>query len=459
MGRRCILELEDYSFERRARLLYNHLYFSDLPQEYRDVLLKDDLFLDIIKHAHFNPRVIEWLSTYSRSAHVAVEGYRTHVLSLLTSPEGIWDHAFRSQISNAARHVLLSFNTVGEWTAITDLEPAFIALHRLCAAKYNERIGPGDFRRALQELDGGFLTCNATQLSYLNPSVREFVASVILDERETAEDLINSAVRFKQLVNIWKLARTRPGSELWALTLNTELLGRALLRVLDGPSTRWEKSVRGGLVGYPIDSSLEIRLAFLADVAAILESRQLAEMALRVADNLTREWEHEVVDFTSVLRLLGSIGKNRWFLEHGGEDVYRNLRLGLLDGLEFARADDWLDLLAVPPNVLEWDDAEELRLQTALRVFEVKGARDERSDCSTLDELSSLRDSFARLCNEYGLDLRTQVGQLDEDITEREEQAENRDNSDEYLRERAVVRPAVFTEDDVREMFRTLSEG
>jgi len=40
---RCILELGDYSFGHRARLLYNHLYFSDLPQEYKDKVLKGGL--------------------------------------------------------------------------------------------------------------------------------------------------------------------------------------------------------------------------------------------------------------------------------------------------------------------------------------------------------------------------------------------------------------------------------
>jgi hypothetical protein len=30
---RCVLELRDYSYGDKARILYNHLYFSDLPQE------------------------------------------------------------------------------------------------------------------------------------------------------------------------------------------------------------------------------------------------------------------------------------------------------------------------------------------------------------------------------------------------------------------------------------------
>jgi hypothetical protein len=126
LDHRCILALGDYSFGHRARILYNHLYFSDLPQEYKDEMLKDDFFLKIIRHEHFNPRLIEWLSAYSRLRKIPAHGYRAHVSALLDSPETIWAHAFRHQISDAARHVLLSFNTLGGGDT-ADLEPAFIA--------------------------------------------------------------------------------------------------------------------------------------------------------------------------------------------------------------------------------------------------------------------------------------------------------------------------------------------
>jgi hypothetical protein len=42
---RCILELNDYTRGDKARILYNHIYFSDLPQAYKEALLEDDFFL------------------------------------------------------------------------------------------------------------------------------------------------------------------------------------------------------------------------------------------------------------------------------------------------------------------------------------------------------------------------------------------------------------------------------
>jgi hypothetical protein len=457
---RCILELRDYSVGHRARLLYNHLYFSDLPQEYKEEMLKEDFFLDIIRHEHFNPRLIEWLSAYSRLRQVSVQGYRAHVSALLEAPETIWAHAFHHQISDAARDVLLSFNTFGPWTDTVDLEPAFIALHRHNAARYNRRIRAGDFHRALQELEGAFLSYSKRHASYLNPSVRDFVAAVITNERETAEDLVNSAVRFKQFLNLWELAAARPDSVLrTVLTMNTNLLCRSLSRLLEGPSMRWEKMPDGTVRGYPVDIGYEGKVGFLAEVAAVHESTQLAAMASQLTDRIVGGWEQRVIDFGSVLRLLAAIAENRWFLDHGGREVYQRFLKGVLDELAFARADDWLDLLAFPAKAFEWSDADENQLKMALRQYEQNGARNERYDYTTVDELTAFRDSLDKLRNEYGLDLEYQIERLDEDIAEREERSPNLEKGSGYGRDRTPVRQDLITDDEVREMFRTLRDG
>ncbi len=40
-----VLRMSDYTFGQRAEILYNHLYFSDLPGEYQDELLRKDSIL------------------------------------------------------------------------------------------------------------------------------------------------------------------------------------------------------------------------------------------------------------------------------------------------------------------------------------------------------------------------------------------------------------------------------
>jgi hypothetical protein len=72
----CILELSDYSLVQKGRILFNHLYFSELPTEYKRELLQENFYLKIVKHQNFSPRIIEWLSSYSRVKSEAATNYR-----------------------------------------------------------------------------------------------------------------------------------------------------------------------------------------------------------------------------------------------------------------------------------------------------------------------------------------------------------------------------------------------
>jgi len=74
------------------------------------------------------------------------------------------------------------------------LDPTFRAFHRHKATKYNHSINPSDFRNGLRELDGAFLSYRSGRASYLNPSIRELWLR-LSEERNTAEDLLASAVR------------------------------------------------------------------------------------------------------------------------------------------------------------------------------------------------------------------------------------------------------------------------
>jgi hypothetical protein len=221
LNRRCIVELGDYSFAHRSRILYNHLYFSDLPWAYKQALLEEDFFLKVIKHEHFLPRVIEWLSTNPTEQRIPPESYRSYVEKLLQSPSEIWDHAFRTQISDKARHLLLAVYTLDPFAYTVDVEPVFRSLHRYVSSTYNVPIAPGDFHSALKELDGAFLTYRSGRPSFLNPSIRDFIGGVISGESEIVESLLNSATRFQQITYLWRLSRAHPDSALAQTFLRT----------------------------------------------------------------------------------------------------------------------------------------------------------------------------------------------------------------------------------------------
>ena len=63
----CVINLSDYTRPVRAKILYNHIYFSDLSKEYKLALLEEHGYEQILNHRNYSPRVVEHM-TQSRHA-------------------------------------------------------------------------------------------------------------------------------------------------------------------------------------------------------------------------------------------------------------------------------------------------------------------------------------------------------------------------------------------------------
>jgi len=457
MAHRCVLELGDYSFGQRARILYNHLYFSDLPPAYKDVILQDDFFLEIIKHDHFNPRLVEWLASLTRLQSPPPEQYKQRITALLQSPEGLWSHAFATQISDAGRNLLLALYSLGQWVDVVDLEPAFEAIHRGNSERYNRPHSPGDFRTALQELDGAFLSYRSGHAEFINPSIRDFAASVICRTPAIAFDLAADAIRFKQLANVWDLAIERADQPLRAAIAAAAVRFQSLLKqVLYGESTRWEKTAKGTF-GYSIDTGEEARLTKLIEICDALQDQGLMRLCEEYGTHLVDRLGKRSIDFRDTLNALGAMKERAWYLSQGGKTIYRAVLDGLLGHLEMASAFDWLALLQFPDSALEWSDRDEQQLSEALTHYRSAGVRFDIDNCTDTDELNDLRTSLTELAQQYGLDFARTIASIDETISEREEREPEYEGGG-YSRSATAGQAEVVTEDEVREMFKTLRE-
>ena len=93
-GHKIVLRIGDYTFGQKAQILYNHVYFSDLPDAYKDALLASHFYLEVVRHPKFNPRLIEWLSSFNRLWTVTPSGYQGFIRNLLQDPSEVWLHAY-----------------------------------------------------------------------------------------------------------------------------------------------------------------------------------------------------------------------------------------------------------------------------------------------------------------------------------------------------------------------------
>ncbi len=205
---RVILRLSHYTLRQRAQILYNHIYFSDLPGAHVKVLLEDNFFQQIIRHERFNPRVIEWMASQQRIRHIPASGYRAFVTQLLSDPIEIWRHAYEEELSDAARSLLLTLWSFEGRVHQGLLDHAFLKLHAFRAKKYGFERTPQDFNRGFKEISSGFVKKSGRDtIEVVDPSVLDLIGSVLLETPENVIDLLVGGTLFRQFERLWIFAR------------------------------------------------------------------------------------------------------------------------------------------------------------------------------------------------------------------------------------------------------------
>ena len=81
-----IITLEDYTHLIRGRILYNHLFFSELPAYLKTALLSDERYWDVINHRNYNPRVIEHAVSLPGIASLSPDEFVSNIFATLEDP-------------------------------------------------------------------------------------------------------------------------------------------------------------------------------------------------------------------------------------------------------------------------------------------------------------------------------------------------------------------------------------
>lgn len=213
------LSLDDYTKVHRAKMLFNHLYFSDLPDSRLRKLLETRTYREIVAHKYFNPRVVESICRHANSRAMSDEEYVSFVEQEFDNPSKVWEHPFRRDIGPVARQVLAvlwSFNGRAE---LATLRSALIKLHEQSSLEDFAM----QFDDALRQLDGNFIGTNRypgertvekqfTIVQFQNPSVEEFVERLMDSDPSWLVRLVGAVVTFSQVEVLFDHAIKSKGS-------------------------------------------------------------------------------------------------------------------------------------------------------------------------------------------------------------------------------------------------------
>ncbi|MGA8744586.1 MAG: restriction endonuclease [Solirubrobacterales bacterium] len=203
---RFLLTIDRYSRQEKARIFYTHIYFSEeVDETAKRSLLEGRRYLEIIDHPGYNPRLIEWFTGWSGHELTTEEkaDYARYCLSVLAEPHQLWSHAFEQGLSEPERALLISLLGLPRRVDERDAEQAF---ETACAARGIE-LGGHRFLRSLEIVDDSFLTCEGpwgrVHMSFINPSVIDFLRTYLLSSNPDALQAIVSAHFFEQVTWLW----------------------------------------------------------------------------------------------------------------------------------------------------------------------------------------------------------------------------------------------------------------
>ncbi len=416
---RCVLEITDYTFTQRAAILYNHLYFSELNAEYRNALLDNDFYLEIVRHEKFNPRLIEWLSSYRRVRSIAPNKYQTFVRNLLHDPSEIWRHAYEKQISDAGRSQLLALYSLQGKAGIQLLQKAFVALHRQRANKYGFSTRPEDMQLSFTELNGAFIKPTRSIVDVINPSVLDLMNTILRISPENAIDIIQGATRFDQLARIWALATARNGESIHqAIVDEVEQLASAVKRLL---SARRKIDLDKGAVGYT-DAGLERRLAILIEIANATRSTSLRQLIAPFAETVIAFWQTDRVEIEDALSAIRTIQESSWAIAEVAPDLdQRMLRCVIDDARAGCASSDLRDLASL---ISEQDDLSPqniFSLQDAFKSYLDTHFTGELRDCKSSADFKGLIDELDLIGHYTNIDVSVPIFKVRSEAEEFEE--------------------------------------
>lgn len=175
----------------KAKILYNHIWFGDLSEEYIDQLYEDRRYLKIIKHKNFNPRLISFITDHHRLSDIKPKKYWDYIKSTLSNPKDIWRNVFDVQVDDICRHIVVAVSLHGKSMAEESLKRLYSGL-----ASSGIVVKPTkNYDAVLRLLVGALLNrsvLDGSRILYdlFNPSIADFVISNYLSDSGYIDELL-----------------------------------------------------------------------------------------------------------------------------------------------------------------------------------------------------------------------------------------------------------------------------
>jgi hypothetical protein len=200
---KCVIDLSSYTNFIKAQILYNHLFFAQVPEAHLNNLIAERRYLKLIQHKNYNPRIIETIINRKIWLHCQPNEFSQVLISFFDNPESVWLYAFENSVDRFSQFTLLTFLTMGTPVMLGDLENALKTFLRINNYKYFIAFDSITFKKAIKELENTFIITQKDDqgnivVEYQNPSIQDFLVNYLSDKEDLIHSLLSGAIFTEQ---------------------------------------------------------------------------------------------------------------------------------------------------------------------------------------------------------------------------------------------------------------------
>jgi len=196
-----IIQIDSLKDIDKAMILYNHIWHSDLSDDFIDEIYIDKRYKDIINHKNFNPRLIAFITDIQKieKEEIRTKNYWDYIVRKLDNPQDIWKNTFDRQSDEFIRILVMLVVFNGNTIVENRLKDAYKRYIKLLTLQNNSHLSK-EFECVIGEVVKYFLNRDEiyrgrVEYSLFNPSISDFI-------------LIRYKCNFEILNNIFKSLQT-----------------------------------------------------------------------------------------------------------------------------------------------------------------------------------------------------------------------------------------------------------
>lgn len=196
-----VLDMDNISSVEKAKIFYNHLYFSDVPQEYRKNIRWNKNYRRIVMHPNYNPRIIEFVCNQRQLEAIEPHNYTDFIIQCLQNPEQMWKNEYERRIKNTDRILLTTLYSLTNTMVSIDIV-------KKCYEHRISRIADVDvsinhFEQSVNRLLGSMIKIvdveGVKMLSAANPSVNDFICAHLEKNEPEKNTVLETSITLYQL--------------------------------------------------------------------------------------------------------------------------------------------------------------------------------------------------------------------------------------------------------------------